>query len=65
MLINRLPLDQFPYPPKEIDLWNMVNTRYPNPRTKRSTIATLNNLLGTTMKVGRESHPIFRSVFLT
>jgi integrase len=59
MLINRLPLDQFPYPPKEIDLWNMVNTRYPNPRTKRSTIATLNILLGTTMKVGRESHPIF------
>jgi hypothetical protein len=58
MPINGLPLDQFPYPPKENDLCNMVNARYLNPRNRRSTIATLNILLGTTMKVGREGHPI-------
>lgn len=35
MLINRLPLDSFEYPPNEVMLWEMVNSRYPNQRTKR------------------------------
>jgi hypothetical protein len=59
MLLNRLPLQEFPYPPKEIDIWNMVNSRYQNPRTKRSVLQALNCLLGIRMKTGKPSSPIF------
>jgi len=59
MLINRLPLESFPYPPNEVEIWNMVNERYPNPRTKRGVLQALNALLGIKMKVGAPSHPIF------
>jgi len=58
-LIKYLPLDQYSYPPKEIDIWNMVNTKYPNPRTKRGVILTLNVLLGLKMPAGKPSSPIF------
>jgi len=58
-LINRLPLDQYSYPPKEIDIWNMVNTKYPNQRTKRGVLLTLNTLLGIKMATGKPSSPIF------
>lgn len=59
MLINRLPLELFPYPPKETDLWNMVSMRYPNPRTKRSVLQMLNCILGTKMKTGKPSYAVF------
>ena len=35
MLIKRLPLEDFVYPPVEIDLFNMVAKKYSNPRTRR------------------------------
>ena len=34
MLIKRLPLENFTYPPVEIDLYNMVTNKYSNPRTR-------------------------------
>jgi hypothetical protein len=46
MLIKRLPLEDFTYPPVEIDLYNMVAKKYPNPRTRRGVLQTLNCLLG-------------------
>ena len=59
MLIKRLPLENFTYPPVEIDLYNMVVNRYSNPRTRRGVLQTLNCLLGTKMKTGKPSHPVF------
>jgi hypothetical protein len=59
MLIKRLPLENFTYPPVEIDLYNMVVKRYSNPRTRRGVLQTLNCLLGTKMKTGKPSHPVF------
>ena len=34
MLIKRLPLEEFKYPPVEIELFNMVTKKYSNPRTR-------------------------------
>jgi hypothetical protein len=34
-LIKRLPLEDFTYPPVEIDLFKMVTNKYSNPRTRR------------------------------
>ena len=59
MLIKRLPLENFTYPPAEIDLFNMVANKYSNPRTRRGVLQTLNCLLGTKMKTGKPSHPVF------
>lgn len=59
MLIKRLPLEEFTYPPVEIDLYNMVAKKYSNPRTRRGVLQTLNCLLGTKMKTGKPSHPVF------
>jgi len=46
MLVNRLPLQDFPCPLDEVQSWNMVNGRYPNPRTKRGVLQALNALWG-------------------
>jgi len=59
MLINRLPLDSFEYPPNQVMLWEMVNSRYPNQRTKRGVLQALNALLEIKMKVGKPSSPVF------
>jgi integrase len=59
MLINRLPLEDFPYPPQEIALWDMVNSRYPNPRTKKGVLQALNAILGTKMKTGKPVPVVF------
>ena len=58
-MIDYLGLKDFPYPPVEIDLFNMVSDKYPNPRTKRGVLQVLNCLLHTKMKTGKPSHPVF------
>jgi len=58
-MIDRLPLDQFAYPPNPVDIYNMLNTRYPNPRTKRGVLLALNSLLGIKMKAGKRTSPIY------
>ena len=40
-MIDYLGLKDFPYPPVEIDLYNMVSDKYPNPRTKRGVLQVL------------------------
>jgi len=58
-LVDYLSLDSFEYPPNEVKLWEYINNRYPNPRTKRGVLQTLNCLLGTKMKTGKPSSPAF------